>query len=100
VVWHAQLMYLREVPSAQFQRDPSEMTLLRRVINAHSTDILSLSVSRLLSVIVTGCEDGLIRVWDLQVSCPPSRFCVHFGGNNSISGDPVILLALRVVGIL
>jgi WD40 repeat protein len=41
---------------------------LRTIENAHSADITCLDFSYELSVVVTGCADGCVRVWDFQVS--------------------------------
>ena len=49
------------------QREPDTMPLMRRIFRAHFDDILCMSSSRLLSMIVTGSDDGTVRVWDLQV---------------------------------
>ncbi len=50
---------------------------MRRVLKAHIDDILSLAGSRLMSLFVTGAEDGKVRVWDLQHSEMIAQFDRH-----------------------
>ena len=52
----------------------TELPLLRRILKAHDTDIVSLAVSRPLSLMATGGEDGIIRLWDFQVRYFESYF--------------------------
>ncbi len=65
-------------------RSQHEVTLLRKVTAAHSADIVAVAVSRSLSVIATGADDGSIALWDFQVkaaSLPGSwHVCLLFIG--------------------
>lgn len=58
-----------------------DLPLLRRIVSAHPTDITALAVSRPLSLIASGGEDGTVALWDFQ-SC---RSC----GQVSWSDAPV-----------
>ena len=44
-----------------------DLPLLRRIMQAHPTDILAMAMSRPLSLIATGGEDGTVALWDFQV---------------------------------
>ena len=52
-----------------------KLELLRRVVHAHDTDIVSLAVSRSLCLIATGGAEGLVKLWDFQVCvCTPASW--------------------------
>ena len=63
----------------------AELELMRKVIAAHDGDIVGLAVSRSLSLIATSSDDGMVALWDLQVSergggnCGAGRVCLVAG---------------------
>ena len=58
--------------------------LLRRIDNAHKSDISALAYSQHLSMIVSGCSDGKIKFWDYEFVRSIGVCHGHAGGINDI----------------
>eukprot|EP01029_Cantina_marsupialis_P010351 TRINITY_DN2354_c0_g1_i1.p1 TRINITY_DN2354_c0_g1~~TRINITY_DN2354_c0_g1_i1.p1 ORF type:complete len:1690 (+),score=531.32 TRINITY_DN2354_c0_g1_i1:171-5240(+) len=59
------------------EMDPDELAMLRKISNAHDSDISTCAFSYELSLLASGAANGNIRVWDYQMCTLDGECCGH-----------------------
>ena len=84
------------------ENDAEGGILLRRIDNAHDTDISALDYNSHMSMIVSGDSDGVIRYWDYEFVRPLGICNGHAGGIRHIEflGNYPIIVSSDTKGLI